>query len=357
MFRRRRSAFMGHHRAIRGRSGRPGDAAEGGHPVPRRHQHALAIPPALPVTERTGSQTRLELERGPADERRPTQMRGTGRKPAVVEPDLLALLLTVDGVKIQGREVWTLSERLGGGGFGQVFRAVSDDGQLAAAKLVPKAPGAERELLFEQLSDVPNVVPIIDTAETVDAWALVMPLAERSLADEIAQRGPLPLDQALVVLIDIATALAALEGIVVHRDLKPQNVLLLAGRWCLADFGIARYAEASTAPDTRKFAMSMPYPAPERWRGERATAAADVYSLGVMAHVVLAGVLPFSGPSDHEFREQHLHADPPPLAQPRRARLGRLRLHRKLLHPRRWHSTLGYQSPVDFELQHQAGRL
>ncbi len=169
----------------------------------------------------------------------------------VVDHISSALLLTVDGVKIQGREAWTLSGRLGGGGFGQVFRARSDDGQLAAAKYVPKAPGAERELLFEQLSDVPNVVPIIDTAETDDAWVLVMPLAERSLADEIAQRGPLPLDQALIVLIDIATALAALEGNVVHRDLKPQNVLLIEGRWCLADFGIARYAEASTAPDTR----------------------------------------------------------------------------------------------------------
>ncbi len=69
-------------------------------------------------------------------------------------------------MKIQGRVTWTLSERLGGGGFGQVFRATSDDGQLAAAKLVPKSPGAERELLFEQLSGVPNVVPIFDTAET-----------------------------------------------------------------------------------------------------------------------------------------------------------------------------------------------
>ncbi len=98
-----------------------------------------------------------------------------------------------------------------------------------------------------------------------------------------------------------------------HRDVKPQNVLLLEGRWCLADFGIARYAEASTAPDTRKFAMSMPYAAPERWRGERATAAADVYSLGVIAHEVIVGALPFPGPSEHDFREQHLHAEPPPL--------------------------------------------
>lgn len=116
-----------------------------------------------------------------------------------------------------------------------------------------------------------------------------------------------------MVLRDIATALAALEGAVVHRDLKPANVLLLGGRWCLADFGIARYAEASTAPDTRKFALSPPYAAPERWRGERATAAADVYALGVIAHVVLSGDLPFRGPETHQFREQHLHAEAPPL--------------------------------------------
>jgi hypothetical protein len=216
-------------------------------------------------------------------------------------------------MKIQGRKLWTLSDRLGGGGFGQVFRAQSDDGEQAAAKLVPKAPGAERELLFEQLSGVPNVVPIIDTAETDVAWVLVMPLAERSLADELAQRGPLPLDEALVALLDIATALSALEGQVVHRDLKPQNVLLLDGNWCLADFGIARYAEASTAPDTRKFAMSLPYAAPERWRGERATSATDVYALAVIAHEVLSGDRPFPGPTDHQFREQHLHAEPPPL--------------------------------------------
>lgn len=78
----------------------------------------------------------------------------------------------------------------------------------------------------------------------------------------------------------IATALAASDGRVVHRDLKPENVLYLDGHWCLADFGIARHAEASTALDTRKLAMDPHYAAPERWRFERATSAADVYSLG-----------------------------------------------------------------------------
>ena len=69
-------------------------------------------------------------------------------------------------------------------------------------------------------------------------------------------------------------------------------------------------AEATTAPDTRKYALSPPYAAPERWRNERATTAADVYAFGIMAYEMLSGSLPFTGSDIHEFREQHLHSNP-----------------------------------------------
>lgn len=209
------------------------------------------------------------------------------------------------------RQEWLVGERLGGGGFGQVFGARSAAGDSAAVKLVPKAPGAERELLFEDLAGARNVVPIIDRGETKDSWVLVMPRAEKSLRqhlDEAARE--LENADVVAILSDIVAALVDLDGRVVHRDLKPENVLLLNGRWCLADFGIARYAEATTAPDTRKYAMSAPYAAPERWRGERATSATDVYALGVIAYELLAGSRPFAGP---DFREQHLHNTPPSL--------------------------------------------
>jgi serine/threonine protein kinase len=183
------------------------------------------------------------------------------------------------------------------------------------AKLVPKAPGAKRELLFVDLIGIRNVVPVIDSGETNDAWVIVMPRAEQSLRqhlDEVA--GPLAVPDAVDVLSDIAATLADLDGKVVHRDLKPENVLLLDGHWCLADFGISRYADATTAPDTRKYALSPLYAAPERWRNERATIATDIYSLGVIAYELLSGDLPFSGTDIHDFREQHLHADPEHLA-------------------------------------------
>jgi hypothetical protein len=215
--------------------------------------------------------------------------------------------------QIQLGKLWTLGERIDGGGFGQVFVASSDDIE-AVAKLVPKAPGAERELLFVDLGAACNVVPVIDSGEIDDAWVLVMPRAEKSLRRHLAGAGgALDTTEALGILQDIVAALADLDGHVVHRDIKPENVLLLDGHWCLADFGISRYAEATTAPDTRKFSMTPPYAAPDQWRWERATSAADVYALGVVAYELLAGVRPFVGPDGDDYRNQHLHEVPPRL--------------------------------------------
>ncbi|UPJ62703.1 serine/threonine-protein kinase [Bradyrhizobium sp. 191] len=207
---------------------------------------------------------------------------------------------------------WILGERLGAGGFGQVFAAESPDGSKAAIKLVPKVPGASRELLFVDLKGARGVVPIIDSGEHGEHWILVMPRARKSLRDHLTTaKTPLSTADATPILIDIASALVELNGKVIHRDLKPENVLYLDGKWCLSDFGISRYAEATTAVDTQKFALSPPYAAPERWRAERATGAVDVYALGIMAFEMLVGRKPFPGPHIEDYREQHLHNEPP----------------------------------------------
>ena len=211
---------------------------------------------------------------------------------------------------IQLAHQWVLGSQIGSGGFGRVLEGVGEDGALAAVKLIPQAPGSDRELLFEDLTAARHVVPVIDSGEWNGNWVLVMPRATKSLRAHLTERGTLPPEEAVSILTDIAMALADLRGSVIHRDIKPENVLLLAGHWCLSDFGIARYAEASTAADTHKWAWTPSYNPPERWRGDRATSASDIYSLGVMAFEMLTGRRPFPGP---EFRTQHLTQNAPPL--------------------------------------------
>ncbi|WP_241246341.1 serine/threonine-protein kinase [Microbacterium endophyticum] len=199
-------------------------------------------------------------------------------------------------------------------GFGRLLEVESPDGERAVAKAVPKEPGAHRELLIADsvgASKFRNVMPVLDTGEHEDHWVLVMPRADYSLAQHIAEvEGTFPLAKVLVVLRDIAGALAEIDGTIVHRDLKPANVLFYDGRWRLADFGISRYSEASTAESTRMFSFTKEYAAPEQWQHRHATGATDVYSFGVLAYELVDGCRPFRGPSKADYREQHLHVAP-----------------------------------------------
>ena len=243
--------------------------------------------------------TRIVAERQPAEARADSTRREVG-------------VVSAEQVDLNGGR-WQMGGLIGSGGFAKVHEAESPEGESAVLKLVPKHPGAEREVLLEKLTGTPNVIPILDTGEHGDHWVLAMPRAEMSLRDHLERHGRLEPDDARLILVDIANALCALGGHVIHRDLKPENVLFWKGVWCLADFGIARYAEQTTAPDTRKFSMTAAYAAPEQWRYERATGATDVYALGAIAYEMLNGDRPFAGPGPEDFREQHLHDAAPPL--------------------------------------------
>lgn len=214
---------------------------------------------------------------------------------------------------------WTVGSALpdGVGGFGQVFDAEDELGRAGVAKFVAKARGAERELLMGDslaAAQARNVIPVWDSGEDGDQWVIVMPKAETSLAAHMTTAGVISLAEAVDILADIAIALAELAAMnpaIVHRDLKPANVLRHGGAWCLADFGIAKYAEQTTGPDTLKWNLSRPYASPEQWRLESATPATDVYAFGVIAYELLAGEWPFPGP---DFRAQHLTQVAPTLS-------------------------------------------
>lgn len=145
---------------------------------------------------------------------------------------------------IQLMRTWRLGNELASGGFGRVHEAEADDGSAAVVKLVPKAPGASRELLFEELSGSPNIIPILDSGEWEDYYVLVMPRAEKSLRKHLEEGGGrLDVNEAVVVLTDVAEALASFEAEVVHRDLKPETYC------CMRVTGVSR---TSGSPATRR---------------------------------------------------------------------------------------------------------
>lgn len=215
---------------------------------------------------------------------------------------------------------WKIDKKIGSGGFGSVYSATSqDDEARVAIKFIPKSKGARRELLFEDLSEAKNVIKIIATGEYSNKYFIVMELASESLRSSLAK--VLSQEESIKVIHDIAEALDSIQNSVVHRDIKPDNILLSGNVWCLSDFGIARFIEQTTSTETFKHAHSAPYTAPERWRGERASSASDVYSLGVTAYEILEGNLPFA---KGDFSEMHQNSPIPPFSKTTDHRIAKL---------------------------------
>ena len=185
------------------------------------------------------------------------------------------------------------------GGFGQVFagRSASCD-EVAVKKLhLSAADAAHRELrIADELKgrSFEHVIPFIDAGEDADTgeYFVVMPRAQFSLQASIETTDVLTIADTAGVLLQITKGLLEV-GDLVHRDLKPDNVLLHEGKWKIADFGIARFVEEATSSNTLKGWCTPEYAAPEQWRSERATHATDVYSLGCIAFCLLTGKPPF----------------------------------------------------------------
>lgn len=219
------------------------------------------------------------------------------------------------------------------GGFGRVFKGESDDGSPFAVKVVDVTGGVSSEgLLLRETEiahklagvDATNLLQVVDTGLSPGAVMLVMPLADGSLADRLKTEGPLAGGDALDILLNITVGLRELhQAAVIHRDLKPDNVLHHEGRWKLADFGIARDTELGTQVPTFLGAGTLAYMAPETWRGESPTFKTDLYSLGCLAVELFTGAPPFPGPNRDSYREQHLEdvPDVEPVSPPALRRL------------------------------------
>ncbi|PNG22083.1 serine/threonine-protein kinase [Streptomyces cahuitamycinicus] len=209
---------------------------------------------------------------------------------------------------IAGR--YRLEEKLGRGGMGVVWRATDQLlGRSVAVKELPYDPTLsaaqarrQRDRTLREARAVaqlshPHIVVVHDVVEDDERPYIVMELIEGgSLADRLARRGPVDAAEAARIGIALLGALGAAHAAgVLHRDLKPDNVLLETGtdRIVLTDFGIAQVAGAPTLTENGAFVGSPEYTAPERMSGVRTGPESDLWSLGALLCAALSGESPF----------------------------------------------------------------
>ncbi|MFD8230667.1 protein kinase [Streptomyces sp. NPDC059696] len=205
---------------------------------------------------------------------------------------------------------YRLEERLGRGGMGVVWRATDQllgrrvavkelpyDETLSAAQARRQRDRTLREARAVAQLSHPHIIVVHDVVEDGERPYIVMELVQGgSLADRLDQQGPVDAAEAARIGIALLGALgAAHQAGVLHRDLKPDNVLLETGtdRVVLTDFGIAQVAGAPTLTENGAFVGSPEYTAPERMSGVRTGPESDLWSLGALLCAALSGESPF----------------------------------------------------------------
>src|SRR4051812_17050002 len=227
------------------------------------------------------------------------------------------------GTTLGGR--YRLDERIAGGGMGDVWRGTDEVlGRTVAIKVLLSAlmeePGfAERfrgEARTMATINHPGVVDIYDYgSENATAFLIMEYVEGDALSRTLGRVGRLTPARAMALIAQAADALhAAHEKGIVHRDVKPGNLLVRPnGTLVLTDFGIARSAAVAQLTAAGSVLGTASYISPEQASGAQATPLSDVYALGVVAYQCLSGVRPFEGDNPLEIAMRHVRDMPPPL--------------------------------------------
>jgi tetratricopeptide (TPR) repeat protein len=224
-------------------------------------------------------------------------------------------------------DTYRLDKELGGGGMSRVFLADEKalNRKVVIKLLPPEMAGGvnidrfEREIQLAASLQHPHVVPLLTAGSQDDLLYYVMPFIEgESLRAKLAREGELPVGETLRILRDVADALAyAHRHKVVHRDIKPDNVLIADDHALVTDFGVAKAVTDSTGGQSLT-SMGVALGTPAYMSPEQAAASpqvdhrADIYALGALAYEMLCGRPPFSGANPQQVLSAHVTQAPDP---------------------------------------------
>jgi len=216
---------------------------------------------------------------------------------------------------------YTLTQVLGQGGYGDVHLGETIAGQKVAVKVLnaKASHDADTVIRFKRESDTarrlehPSIVRIVEVGSSRGRHYIVMELVRGGSMRRMLERPDATPASIVAVLAEVAHALAFAHAQgVVHRDVKPENVLLTrAGRAKVADFGLARTVDQSSLTTEGRILGTAVYMSPEQVRGQRATSASDVYAVGIMIYEAITGDLPFRAETQLGFLYQHAEVAPP----------------------------------------------
>ena len=222
-------------------------------------------------------------------------------------------------------ERYEVISRIGSGGMADVYKAKDLKlNRLVAVKVLKQEFRADKKFISKFRSEAqaaaglshPNIVNVFDVGNDDNIYFIVMELVEGiTLKDYITKKGKLSIKEATSIAIQVSLGLEAAHARnIVHRDIKPQNIIISTdGKVKLSDFGIARVASSNTISSN---AMgSVHYSSPEQVRGGYSDAKSDIYSLGITLYEMVTGRVPFDGETTVAIAIKHLQEEMVPPSQ------------------------------------------